>query len=125
MINLSINREPFRAEQELLSVHTGIAKYLHSLFHPKGFFILGCVTLLNTSRFGMQGQAIRCLRSTNCISLSAFYFRQGMLPNNPKKGSKIVTRKVKQGTNKGKTGRLREYRDRDGVKHSAPAPKKK
>ena len=69
MINLSINREPFRAEQELLSVHTGIAKYLHSLFHPKGFFILGCVTLLNTSRL--------------------------------------------------------EYRDRDGVKHSAPAPKKK
>jgi len=40
-------------------------------------------------------------------------------------GSKIVTRKVKQGTNKGKTRRLREYRDRDGVKHSAPAPKKK
>ena len=40
MIKLSINRMPYRAEQELSRVYIGIAKYLHSLFHPVGFFIL-------------------------------------------------------------------------------------
>ena len=50
-------------------------KVFHTSVSQKGFFILTDVIIIASflSRFGMQGQAIRCLRSTNCIYVSAFY----------------------------------------------------
>jgi len=50
--------------------------------------------------------------------------KKGALPNNPKKGSKVVTRTTKSGPNKGTKRTFREYYDRDGAKHSTPQGKK-
>lgn len=48
---------------------------------------------------------------------------KGRAPNSPNRGSKITTRKMKSGPNKGVTMRMREFIGPDGEKHSAPAPK--
>ena len=45
-------------------------------------------------------------------------------PNNPNRGSKIVTRRLKSGPNKGQTKKMREFIGPDGEKHSTPVGKK-
>lgn len=50
--------------------------------------------------------------------------RKGRRANNPKRGSKFITRARRKGKNKGKVARLRVYRSTDGRIHTTPQGKR-